>query len=135
MHLKVCQQVRKYLEQTKDIGLTLGGTDPIKLFGFSDASHIMGYDSKGRMGCCCFLGMYSGAIQSLSQLDTTISHSSMIIEIKALDLLIRIFIHICNVLTFLDETQTEPSPAYHDNKSAVELMTTLKTNHRTRHIN
>jgi hypothetical protein len=79
--------------------------------------------------------MYSGATKPLSQLDTTVSHSSMIIEIKALDLLIRIIIHIRNVLTFLDETQDGPTPCYHDNKSAVELSTSLKTNHRTRHIN
>jgi hypothetical protein len=134
-HLKVCQQVRTYMEQTKDMTLTLGGKSPIELFGFSDASHIMGYDSKGRLGCCCFLGLDSGAIQSLSQLDTTVSHSSMIVEIKALDILIRIIIHIRNVLEFLDHLQSKPTPCYHDNKSAVALSTTLKTNHRTRHIN
>jgi hypothetical protein len=77
----------------------------------------------------------SGAIYSVSKKDTTVSHSSTEAELKALDLCVKSVIYLRNLLHELKFTQYEPTVIYVDNKSTIELVSTLKSNHKTKHIN
>jgi len=105
------------------------------LFGFSDASYIVDGDSKSRLGGCFYLSSDSGAICSYSRKDTTVSHSSTEAEIKAIDLAVRHALHLRHLLFELGHQQEQPTRIYADNKSAIELCESFKTNHLVRHIN
>jgi hypothetical protein len=138
MHLKVSKQIVSYLLESKDRRLILGGDGGIKKFAFTDASYVTSGKCLSRLGGCIFLGEDSGAIYSYSKNDTTVSHSSTEAEIKALDEIIRVVTHVDNVLDFLfsvELNQSEPFIIYVDNQAAIELCKTLKTTHKTRHIN
>jgi hypothetical protein len=134
-HVQVSKQIVKYLRNTLDRRLKLGGQGPFKLFGFCDASYITSGDSKGRLGGCVFTGLWTGAVYSFCKNDDTVAHSSMEVEIKSLDILIRTLLFILDMMEFLGEGPTEPTIVYCDNKSAIELCKTLKQNHKVKHIN
>ena len=91
-------------------GLVLGGSTPITVFGYADASYITDGDAKSRFGVCIFLNCDSGAILSFSRNDTsigTISHSVIEVEIEAVDQLILELIYLMDLLNFLEiESQT-----------------------------
>jgi hypothetical protein len=134
-HLEVAKSIFKYLKETKDIVLKLGGqSEARELFGFSDASYVTTGNCKSRLGGVVFYGYDSGAIEKFSVNDTTVSHSSTESEIKALDLTIRAIIHCRNLLKYLLDIDLEPTTVYVDNKSAIELVKTLKSNNNTRHL-
>jgi hypothetical protein len=134
LHYKVAKQIVKYLKDTVERELVLGGSGDMKHFAFSDAAYISAGKSKSRLGHCQFLGTDSGAINCTSVNDNTVSHSSMEAEIKALDLLILSIIHTRNILDFLGYTITVPTIIFCDNKSAIELCKTLKMTQKSKHI-
>jgi transposase-like protein len=68
-------------------------------------------------------------------LDTTVSHHSTEAEIKALDEVIKNVVATRALMKMLGHKQKEPTKIFIDNKSAIELCTTLKTTHKVRHIN
>jgi hypothetical protein len=134
-HVKVALRTLRYVASTPYKGLKLGGNFPVKLFGFCDASFVSDGDSRSRLGGCLFLNEHSGAFQSFSKKDTTVSHSSTEAEIKALDELIRQIQSVRDLLEFLGCEQQEPTKIYMDNASAIEICRTLKSMHKTKHIN
>jgi hypothetical protein len=134
-HVIESKHIYNYLKQHRDRNLLLGGGGPIEHFCFTDASYITAGNSKSRLGGCQFLGADSGAIQCWSNNDTTVSHSSMESEIKALDLLIMKAIKVRNIMSFLGFDLVVPTKIYMDNMSAIELCKTLKSNHKVNHIN
>ena len=107
----------------------------IKLFCFTDASYITEGDSKCQLGNCFFITKDSGAIYSTSKKDTTVSHSSTEAELKALDLGIRTVIYMRIMLKDMGYEQKLPTEIFIDNKSAKELSETLKSTHKTKHLN
>lgn len=134
-HCATAFRLKCYLNNTKTRKLSLGGDDPIVLFGYSDAAYITKGKGKSRLGGCLFLNKTSGAISSYSRNDTTVSHSSCEAEIKAIDMMCREIIHMRQLLEFLGCKQEGPTVLYVDNKSAIELCNTLKVSHKTGHIN
>jgi hypothetical protein len=72
---------------------------------------------------------------NFSQNDTTVSHSSTESEIKAIDLSIRPGNHIRDIVKFLGYQQDKPTPIYVDSQSAMQLLNTLKSTIKNRHIN
>jgi hypothetical protein len=137
LHIKVSKQIVSYLMNTKSECLRLGGRGGICPFGATDATWITGGNSKSRLGGAVWLNQDSGAIHSYSVNDTTVSHSSCESEIKALDLMVRSIMVIRVLLQWLGlmADDAEPSIIYCDNSSAIELCKTLKSSHKTRHIN
>jgi hypothetical protein len=134
-HLEVAKQIFKYLKDSRDICLQFGGSSEIQeLFGFSDASYVTTGNCKSRLGGVIFYGYDSGAIEKFSVNDTTVSHSSTESEIKALDLTVKAIVHCRNLLKYLFGKDLEPTTVYVDNKSAIELVKTLKSNNNTRHL-
>jgi hypothetical protein len=70
-----------------------------------------------------FLGKDSGAIQSFSRNDSTVSHSCES-EIKAIDLVIKSVLHVRDLLDFLGEEQKDKTIIYTDSKSLIDLLHT-----------
>jgi hypothetical protein len=102
------------------------------LRAYSDASYITTGKCKSRLGGCLFLG-YSGAVQSFSRNDSTVSHSSCEAEIKAIDLVIKSVLHVSRI--FLGEEQKEKTTIYTDSKSSFDLLSTSKSNANIKNIN
>ncbi len=141
LHEKVSCQAKNYLNATRELGLVLrgGGDSELDVFGYCDAAYITQGNCKSRLGGCIFLNSVSGAIRSFSKTDTqvsSISHSSTEAEIKAVDEWVREVMHIMDLLEFLcGKPYGRAIPLFVDNKSAIELCTTLKQNHKVKHIN
>jgi hypothetical protein len=137
LHLTVSKQIASFLMKTSSRCLKLGGSGAIIPFAYSDAAYITVGNSKSRLGGCVFLGLDSGAIESWSQNDTLVSHSSFESEIRALDLLIRTMVHVRNLLKFLKMMADDapPSILYVDNESMIKRSDSLKSVQKTRHIN
>jgi hypothetical protein len=115
--------------------LRLGGSGPIEMFGFSDASHISSGKSKSRLGGALYLGLDSGAFWSMSKKSTTVSLSSCEDEIKAMVLVFCAIIHERDKLKAIGFEQTKPTVLYTDSMSSVDLCKTLRSKENTKHIN
>ena len=137
LHVKVSRQICGYLKTTATDFLRLGGSSPIRPFGFADASHNQAGHSKPRLGGCTFLSADSGAIHSYSKNATTFpstSHSSCESEVASIDEEIRWIMHLRDLLEFIDEAIDGPTTIYVDSESSVELLSTLKSSNKLRHI-
>ena len=137
-HLKTALRTMDYLTTTSDLGLTLGGEGDFVIFAYVDASYITDGNAKSRLGGCVFLGYDCGAVMCFSRNDTiksTISHSSTESEIRAIDVLLRELIHIIEICLFLSINFNKTVEIFCDNKSAIMLCSTLRSNHKTKHIN
>jgi hypothetical protein len=132
LHKKVAVQIYNYLKCTPKLGMKLGGgSKRIVHFAMSDARWL---PKKSRLGGCQWIDTDSGAIDCFSTNETTVSHSSMESEIKALDIMILRVIYVRNLLEFLGLGVAEPTTIFIDNEAAIELCKTLKTNQKSKHI-
>jgi hypothetical protein len=135
LHVNTAMKTINYIKSTAKEYLTLGGGGELELFGFCDASYITTGDCKSRMGGCIFLGKESGAFYSYSKLSPLIAQSSMHAEVQSLDEILRIIIHVRDVMKFLRMEMKRATKVYLDNKSAKEMCETLKATYRTSAIN
>lgn len=133
-HIKALNNTNKYISSTSNLGVKIGGSKEVKLFGFSDASYIPGGDSKSRLGYCFYLNLDSGTICARSRKDTTVSHSSMEAELKAIDDAIREAIWMRGFLKELNFEQHLPTIIHTDNLSAKILSDAYKLTNNTSHI-
>jgi hypothetical protein len=136
VHIRGAARMKRFLRGTQTQGLVLGGSSPIiHLFGMCDGSYIPYDDSKGQMGFAIFLNLESGTIQARSHRDTTVSHSSFEIEIKALDELIRALTWIRGFLAELGYSQTGiPTPIYIDNEAALQIGNSYRLTEKISHM-
>jgi hypothetical protein len=136
VHISGAKRTKRYLSGSKTNGLRFGGsTNEIHLFGMCDGSYIPYGDSKSQMGYAVFLNLESGAIIARSHRDTTVSHSSFEIEIKALDELIRALVWARGFLTELGYCQDGiPTPIYIDNEAAIKVGNTYQLSEKVNHM-
>ena len=137
-HIATAERTVNYLMQYPNLGLVLGGATPLSIFAYADASYITDGDAKSRLGGCVFLNNDSGAVISFSRNDTsisTISHSVMEAEIKAVDQVILELVYLMDLLTFMGLHHSEPISLYCDNKNAVDFCNTIKHSHKTKVVN
>jgi hypothetical protein len=134
-HLSTAKQIIRYVKSTHDLALTLEGDGPVELFEFSDAQYNSYGKCFSRLGGVWYAGYDSETIINFSQNDTNVCHSSTESEIKAIDLNIRSRNHIRDILEFLRHKQDKPTPIYVDSQSGIQLLSILKSNTKTRHIN
>ena len=134
-HIKGVHNLGQYLKGTTDYAITLGGSDPeVKLFGYTDASHLSDETSKPRLGFCFFLNLTSGVIYARSVKDSAVSHSSCESEIKAIDLAIRQAIWFRGLLKELGFPQIGPTVLYTDSISAKALADTARLGSNSCHL-
>jgi hypothetical protein len=129
-HMLTRDRVYDYLHCYPNRRLRLGGSGPVNMFGFVDAS----FGIKSRLGGALFLGADCGAFYAFSVSDRSTSLSTCEVEIKAIMRIVLPVMHFRDMLTVMDEEQLEGTDIYCDNKSAVEICKVLKMTTRTRHI-
>jgi hypothetical protein len=61
-HVEVAKNILRFVKSNVDVKLTLGGSGPIVLRAYSDASYITTGKCESRLGGCLLLGEDSGAI-------------------------------------------------------------------------
>ena len=135
LHVKTAERTKQYLYNTRSIGLVLGGVAAIQPFAFVDASFISTGNCKSRLGGCIFINLFCAAIFCFSRNDKLVSKSSCESEIKALDMIVQEILYILELYMFLHVIIDEPIKIYIDNKAAIELCRTLRTESRTKIIN
>ncbi len=126
----------KYLRSTWTDGMTIKkrGVKEFKLFGFCDASYNLDNDGFSRLGGCFYVCPESCAIDCFSKKDRTVSHSSTEAEIKAIDFAIRQIEVIRELLSELGYEQVEPTILFVDNRSAIEILNSLRSKSELKHI-
>jgi hypothetical protein len=136
VHIRGGKRTKRYLRGTKDKGIEIRGTtNLLNLFGMCDGSYIPYADSRSQLGYAIFLNLESGTIQARSHRDTTVSHSSFEIEIKALDELIRALVWVRGFLTDLGYDQSCIStPIYIDNEAAITIGNSYKLTENNSHM-
>jgi len=139
---KCAKQCQNYLLHTKHMQLKLGGKSTGKYnqsFGIVDGSHICTNDARSRIGGALFGGPNSGAIFCFSRLLHSICHSSMEVEINAIDHMILVIINNRNIQNFIENKSEEyvrpPTIIFTDSKSGIELCKSLKNNNNIKHVN
>jgi len=134
-HVRGADHIGRYLESTKDKSVVLGGLDTeVKLFGYSDASHLPHGDSKPRLGYCFYLNLNSGSIYARSHFATNVSHSSCESEVFALDETIREALYLRGFLSELGFPQTHATIIYTDSVSAKALIELFNVGPKSAHI-
>jgi hypothetical protein len=133
-HISGGEHALRYLHTNQNDYIKLGGDPHINLFGYADAAHISGNDSKSQLGYCFYLNLNSGAVVAKSKKDATVSHSSTEAEIKAIDLAIKEATWLRGFLTELGHPQQGPTTIFTDNKAAAILSETNNTSDMTNHL-
>jgi hypothetical protein len=134
-HLRGVNHLAKYLAQSKELELVLGGLDDnVILFGYTDASHNPDKTSRPRLGYCFYLNLESGTIFARSVKDTCVSHSSCESEIKAIDTAIRQAIWMRGFLSELGYPQIAPTVLHTDSESAIKLGELCNIGNNSMHI-
>jgi hypothetical protein len=134
-HVRGADHIGRYLNTTKDKSVILGGLDTeVKLFGYSDASHLPHGDSKPRIGYCFYLNLNSGTIYARSHFATNVSHSSCESEVFALDETIREAIYLRGFLSELGFPQHHATIIYTDSVSAKALIDLFNVGSKSAHI-
>jgi hypothetical protein len=127
------QRLLKYVNGTRDLWLTLEGTEDWGLFAYIDASYGVHPDGKSHTGVCMLLGKGAFYVQSSKQ--KIVSKSSTESELIAVSDGLSEVIWARNFL-LNQGVRLGPAVVYQDNKSTMALMAKGRsTSSRTKHIN
>jgi len=126
-------RVVHYLNDTKDLGLTLEVKDHIKVLAYIDASHGVHQNFKGHTGGIISIGQ--GAVHAKSSKQKLNSKSSTETELIGLSDYLSQVLWVRNFLLAQGYTKMEPSIIFQDNKSAITMANKGKhIGESTRHI-
>ena len=130
-HWCAAKRLLRYLKQTKDLGLTLGGQH-IQLQGYSDSSWADSQeDRRSSQGYGFHLG--SGLISWRSTRSSSVALSSCEAELYAGTMAAQECIWLCKLLTELGHPQPTPT-LWCDNQSTIALTENPVFHSRTKHI-
>ncbi|CAI5474127.1 unnamed protein product [Closterium sp. Yama58-4] len=131
-HWKAAMRVLRYLQGTKDYGLTLGGVDPPVLQGFSDSSWADAQpDHRSSQGYGFSLG--SGLISWRSTRSSSVALSSCEAELYAVTMAAQEARWLSYLLTDLGSPQPCPT-LWCDNDSTIHLTKEAVFHGRSKHI-
>jgi hypothetical protein len=134
-HTKAATHLLSYLHGSSHLGLTLGGRSPVLLECFVDASYIEAGGSHSQLGYCLRLNSMSGMVYSRSIRDNSVSLSSAEAELRALKEATQDVIWFRLFLEELGFPQPTATPIYEDNAAVIQLVNSVKSQPRTRHLN
>ena len=133
-HIETAKQIERYLKSTPNMMLRLGGEGEIKLFAFSDSSHVGVGKCRSRLGGAFYLGLDSGAFHSMSKRSSTVSLSAFEDEIKAIVMVTCVIIHVRDILEDLQLKQLSPTVIYTDSDSSIKFCNNFKISDHSKHI-
>jgi hypothetical protein len=122
-------RVVKYLASTKSYGIHINCSD-LNMFAHCDASYGTHNDGKGHTGFIISLGESLSYIHSRSSKQKVGSVSSTDAEIIAAKSCCQMIKWLRNILRELDIETTKPTILFQDNKSAIIVYTSDKSNYR-----
>jgi hypothetical protein len=131
-HMKAARHVLRYLKGTRDVSITYGRAQNIRIFGFSDSD--WGGNKIDRKSITGYIYMINnGAVSWSSHKQTTVATSTMEAEYMALSDAAREALarsHLYGVLI-----SNIPTPlVFSDNKGALEIATNPTNYQKTKHI-
>ena len=135
LHWDAANHCLRYLHGAADIGITLGGHQSIKFECWVDASYIESGEAKSQLGYCLRLNSTSGMFYSKSKRDSSVSLSSAEAELRALKEAIQEILWARFYLEELGYPQSNATTVFEDNQAVIDLMKTLQSKSRTRHLN
>ncbi len=119
-HWSAAIRVIHYLKGTRTMGLTLGGTNPLRLVRYSDSDYAnCPVTSCSISGYCFNLG--SGTISWMSKKQCMVADSSCYAEYIALHNSSHKLVFLCQLLTSLSFGPANPTPILCDNDAARRL--------------
>ena len=132
-HWTAAQQVLRYLNGAQDLGLVLGGQQPITLQGYVDSDYTQDLDDrKSILGYTFSLG--SGAISWSSKKQATIAGSSTEAEYVTADHTTKEAMWLHTLLSLIGHPQRGPTLIWCDNMGAILLIQNLVFHACTKHI-
>jgi hypothetical protein len=134
-HLRVARTVVNYLEQSRDKPLILGGTDPLEVVAYSDAS--LGTASRCRSTCASIISLGPSAGAIVAKTKTTVATVTSAYEAK-LEAATATIKHIKRIINLLTEIgiSLEREPVLHvDNMACVQFLNGGNKAKASRHIN
>lgn len=134
-HLRIARKVVAYLEQTRDSPLILGGTTPIEVVAYSDAS--LGTATRCRSTCASVikLGLTSGAVVAKTKTTISTVTSAYEAELEAAASTIKHISRVVNILTELGIQLHKPPIIHVDNMACVQFLQGGNKAKASRHIN
>jgi hypothetical protein len=134
IHWNTAKRVVRYLKGTRNLQLCLGGTNPSKLVGFTDASYACCPDSGKSVGAYCF-SLGAGMISWAARKQKTVAQSTCDAEYIACAEAARECMWLRMLTTEIDLIQPHPTPLLTDNESALALAKDPRFHARAKHIN
>ncbi|OWZ23339.1 polyprotein [Phytophthora megakarya] len=139
LHWRATKQCLRYLRETIDYGLRLGG---LKWTGLKPNSHLQAYpdadfanSTEDRKSVAGYITKFCGSpISWSSQTEKTVALHTTEAEYMALSLLVQEVIHLRQMLKELKVKQKETTEVYVDNESTKKLATNLVFHDRSKHI-
>jgi len=133
LHLAAVRRIIRYLKGTSHRGLCFPAASSLTLLGYSDADYAGCPNNRRSVtGWCMFLG--SSLISWKSKKQSRISKSSTESEYRAMSTACSEIIWLRGLLAELGYPQTDATPLYADNTSAIQIATNPVFHERTKHI-
>ena len=121
-HLSMAYYCIGYLYTTMDLPLVLGGTSPLTLFGWTDASLGTGPRRRSVLGNISALGPNSGAIQAKATTSTATCLSSFEAELDGLTTMLKTLMRLRHILRELLPDFPTQSHIFSDNEALVNFI-------------
>jgi hypothetical protein len=121
-HILMAYYCIGYLHTTIDLPLVLGGTSPISLTGWTDASLGTGPRRRSVLGHITALGPDSGAIQAKATTSTSTCLSSFEAELDGLTTMLKTLMRLRHVLRELLPDFPTQGQIYSDNEALVNFI-------------
>jgi hypothetical protein len=134
IHWNTAKCVIHYLKGTQTLQLCLGGTNPSKLVGFTDASYACCPDSGKSVGTYCF-SLSDGVISWAAQKQNTIAQSTCDAEYIACFEAARECMWLRMLTTEINLPQPHPTLLLTDNESTLALAKDPHFHACAKHIN
>ena len=133
------KNMRQYIKHSKEdfkvIRKMKSDEFNMKLFAYCDGSYLQDYDCKSYIGFNFFLDTTSSSIFDKCIKDSTVSRSSTIVEIKAIDLCVLYTLTLRMFLSELGFTQTEPTTILTDSQPSLDILKNEQINDKVLYIN
>jgi hypothetical protein len=121
-HLSMAYYCIGYLFTTMDLPLVLGGTSPLSLFGWTDASLGTGPRRRSVLGNISALGPQSGAIQAKATTSTSTCLSSFEAELDGLTTMLKTLLRLRHIFRELLLDFPTQSQIFSDNEALVNFI-------------
>jgi len=133
IHWNAAVRIVRYLKGTRDLRLTLGGNNKIKLSGYTDSDWANCLDTHRSIGGYCY-SLGSGLISWNAKKQKTVAASSCEAEYVAASESTKEAIWIRSLLDGIGFKQIEPTTINCDNNSAINLSEDPSLHSRVKHI-